>query len=48
MTVLVTDGDALAGLLETGEICVYSGTDTEPCCRLPLSRFVPFAEEVPQ
>ena len=48
VTVLVTDGDALAGLLETGEICVYSGTDTEPCCRLPLSRFVPFAEEVPQ
>ena len=48
VTVLVTDDAGITGILENGEICVYSGTDTEPCCRLPLSRFVPFAEEVPQ
>ena len=47
VTVLVTDADALSGWLETGEICVYSGADAEPHCRLPFTRFVPAAEEVP-
>ncbi len=47
VTVLVADGDALAGQLERGEICVYAGADPDPLCRLPLTRYLPFAEEVP-
>lgn len=47
VTVLVADGDALAGQLESGEIRVYAPADPDPLCRLPLTRYVPFAEEVP-
>ncbi len=48
VTVLVTDGDAPSRAPRNRGDLRLQRDGHGPCCHLPLSRFVPFAEEVPQ